>query len=410
MALGGTRLKTRFPVIPGTRPSLRNSQLLISTGIPSLDSSIGGGLPIGSIFLIDNIFKFDIHYNVRRDSKGVNETFYLFICLKKYFFSEEDKYGFYAKTVLKYFMAEGVVVSQPILIASQDVQPSHLVSGLPAVIDNSEELLHTKTTNNEDEPMKIAWRYQKMKVVDSTPTGGQIFGHYYDLTKQMQKDLLEHADIKQWEFDEEMTLDENSSHTFKNAAYTDLLCNVEKTLRDGQYFLSEPSEQKTKKILRIAIHSLGSRLWLSDTEEYSDSDLLKFLYCFRALLRNSYAVGIVTIPVNNFNSNFVIERIEHISDIAIRLESFAGSAKALNPLYKEYHGLLHIKKLCALNGLSHGNSQHRDLAFKLRRKKFLIEVLHLPPEFEDTSQREQDDTVTSGIGCMSGSHKSTLDF
>ncbi|XP_018353520.1 PREDICTED: elongator complex protein 4 [Trachymyrmex septentrionalis] len=370
MALGGTRLKTRFPVIPGTRPSLRNSQLLISTGIPSLDSSIGGGLPIGSIFLI-----------------------------------EEDKYGFYAKTVLKYFMAEGVVVSQPILIASQDVQPSHLVSGLPAVIDNSEELLHTKTTNNEDEPMKIAWRYQKMKVVDSTPTGGQIFGHYYDLTKQMQKDLLEHADIKQWEFDEEMTLDENSSHTFKNAAYTDLLCNVEKTLRDGQYFLSEPSEQKTKKILRIAIHSLGSRLWLSDTEEYSDSDLLKFLYCFRALLRNSYAVGIVTIPVNNFNSNFVIERIEHISDIAIRLESFAGSAKALNPLYKEYHGLLHIKKLCALNGLSHGNSQHRDLAFKLRRKKFLIEVLHLPPEFEDTSQREQDDTVTSGIGCMSGSHK-----
>ncbi|XP_012061779.1 PREDICTED: elongator complex protein 4 [Atta cephalotes] len=369
MALGGTRLKTKFPIIPGTKPSLRNSQLLISTGIPSLDSSIGGGLPIGSIFLI-----------------------------------EEDKYGFYAKTVLKYFMAEGIVVSQPVLIASQDVQSSHLVSGLPAVIDNSEE--HTKTTNNEDEPMKIAWRYQKMKVVDSTPMGGQIFGHYYDLTKQMQKNFLEHADIKQWEFNEEMTLNENSSHTFKNAAYTDLLCTVEKTLRDGQYFLSETPEQKTKKILRIAIHSLGSRLWLSDTEKYSDSDLLKFLYCFRALLRNSYAVGIVTIPVNNFNSNFAIERIEHISDIAIRLESFAGSAKALNPLYKEYHGLLHIKKLCALNGLSHGNSQHRDLAFKLRRKKFLIEILHLPPEFEDTSQREQDDTVTSGIGCMSGSHKS----
>lgn len=194
-------------------------------------------------------------------------------------------------------MAEGIVVSQSVLIASQDVQSSKFVSGLPAVINNSEE--HTKTTNNEEEPMKIAWRYQNMKIVDSTPTGGQTFGHYYDLTKQMQKDFLDHADIKQWEFNEEMTLDENS--TFKNAAYTDLLCTVEKTLRDGQYFLSE-TEQKTKKILRIAIHSLGSRLWLSDTEKYSDCDLLKFLYCFRALLRNSYAVGVVTVPVNNFNS------------------------------------------------------------------------------------------------------------
>lgn len=371
MILGGAKLKSRLPEIPGTRPSLRNSQLLISTGIPSLDSTIGGGLPIGSILFI-----------------------------------EEDKYGFYAKIVLKYFMAEGVVVSQPVLIASQDVQPSQFVSGLPAVIDDSEE--RTKATNDVDEPMKIAWRYQNMKMVDSTPMGGQTFGHYFDLTKLMQKDLLDHADIKQWQINEETTL--NGSSKFENAAYTDLLCTIEKTLREGQYFLSEGPEQKTK-ILRIAIHSLGSRLWLNDTEKDSNRDLLKFLYCFRALLRNSYAVGVVTIPVHNFdNTDCVIERIEHLSDIAIGLESFAGSAKEINPLFKEYHGLLHIKKLCALNGLSHGSSQHRDLAFKLRRKKFIIEVLHLPPEFEDTSQREQDETVAPGIGCASGSHKSALDF
>lgn len=32
---------TRFPFIPGTKPSIKNSQLLISTGIPSLDHLIG---------------------------------------------------------------------------------------------------------------------------------------------------------------------------------------------------------------------------------------------------------------------------------------------------------------------------------------------------------------------------------
>ncbi|XP_011166689.1 elongator complex protein 4 [Solenopsis invicta] len=370
MNLGGTKLKTKLPTIPGTKPSLRNSQLLISTGIPSLDNTIGGGLPIGSILLI-----------------------------------EEDKYGFYAKIVLKYFMSEGVVVSQPILIASQDVQPSQLVLELPTVTDDSEK--HTKTTNDNVEPMKIAWRYQNMKMVDPTPMGDQTFGHYYDLTKPMQRDVLERADIKQWQYNEEMTLNENNK--FKNAAYTDLLYTVERTLRDGQYYLSEAPDQK--KILRIAIHSLGSRLWLNDTEKDSNSDLLKFLYCFRALLRNSYAVGVVTIPINNFdNTDIVIERTEHLSDIAIGLESFAGSTKEINPLFKEYHGLLHIKKLCALNGFSHGCVQYKDLVFKLRRKKFLIEVLHLPPEFADTSQREQDESV-AGTGCASGgSHKSVLDF
>jgi len=221
----------------------------------------------------------------------------------KRLFAEEDKYGFYAKIVLKYFMAEGVVVSQPVMIASQDVEPSQFVSGLPAVVEDSKE--RTKTTNNVDEPMKIAWRYQNMKVVDATPTGGQIFGHYYDLTKPMQQDILERADIKQWQNNEE-TLDKNNK--FKNAAYTDLLCTIERTLRDGQHFLFEALNEKTK-ILRIAIHSLGSRLWLSDTEKDSNCDLLKFLYCFRALLRQSYAVGIVTIPVNNFDNTVSIKNL-----------------------------------------------------------------------------------------------------
>lgn len=369
MITGVTKVKTKFPTIPGTKPSIKNAQLLISTGIPSLDNIIGGGLPIGSILLI-----------------------------------EEDKYGLYAKVVLKYFMAEGVVTSQPILVASQDVKPSQFVSELPAVIQDSD--LHTKTVGNIDEQMKIAWRYQNMKVVDSSPTGNQTFGHYYDLTKPMQQDILEHAEIKQWH----ESNPQQQSNKFENTAYTDLLLMVQETLQNGQYFISETTDKK--KILRIAIHSLGSRLWLSDTNESSNRDLLKFLYCFRALLRNSYAVGVITVPIINFNNNTdaVIERIEHMSDVAIRLESFAGSAKETNPLFKNYHGLLHIEKLSTLNTLAPRCTEFRDLAFKLRRKKFVIEILHLPPEFEDTSQREQDETIVSSVDCTSGTHRNMLEL
>ncbi|KAL6427987.1 hypothetical protein ACFW04_008412 [Cataglyphis niger] len=351
-----TKVKSKFPMIPGTKPSIRNAQLLISTGIISLDNIV-----------------------------------------------EEDKYGLYAKTALKYCMAEGIVTSQPILIASQDVQPSQFVSELPAVINDSD--LYTKTIDNADEQMKIAWRYQNMKIIDSSPMANQIFGHYYDLSKPMQQDLLEQADIKQW-YENNL---QGQNNLFENTAYTDLLYTIQETLHNGQYFISETTEKK--KILRIIIHSLGSRLWLSDTEKSSNRDLLKFLYCFRALLRNSYAVGIITVPISNFdNTDAVIERIEHLSDIAVRLESFAGSVKETNPLFKDYHGLLHIEKLSALNTLAPRCAEFRDLVFKLRRKKFIIEVLHLPPEFEDTVQREQDEAIVSSTGCMSGSRKNILEF
>lgn len=219
---------------------------------------------------------------------------YLYIIKNIYFiFVEEDKYGLYAKVMLKYFMAEGVITSQPVLVASQDVQPSKLVSELPAVINDTE----SQTEAASAEHMKIAWRYQNMKVVDSSPTGSQVFGHFYDLTKSMQSELLQQANIQEWHQDNL----QGHNNTFENIAYAHLLYTIQETLHNGKYSVDETPEKRN--ILRIAIHSLGSRLWLCDTVDSSNRDLLKFLYCLRALLRNSYAVGLITIPVNNFDSS-----------------------------------------------------------------------------------------------------------
>lgn len=41
MASSAAKTKTKFPTIPGTKPSVKNAQLLISTGIPALDNIIG---------------------------------------------------------------------------------------------------------------------------------------------------------------------------------------------------------------------------------------------------------------------------------------------------------------------------------------------------------------------------------
>lgn len=103
-------------------------------------------------------------------------------------------------------------------------------------------------------------------------------------------------------------------------------------------------------------------------------------------------------------------RVRNIVDFAIELESFAGTEREANPLFKEYHGLFHIRKLCALNALAAHTPETHDLAFKLRRKRFVIEKLHLPPELQDSEQREQDDSpILSSMSCGS-STKHRLDF
>lgn len=365
MATEVPKSKTRIPYIPGTKPSIKNSQLLLSTGIPSLDHVIGGGLPMSSIFLI-----------------------------------EEDTYGMYARTTQKYFIAEGVVCEHPLFIASRDIEPNDLLSDLPALITDpiSKPEMHTS-----DEQMKIAWRYQNLRTVDSSPMDGCSFGHYYDLTKSMDTEIIDKANITKWH-EPEMN---EKSYAFENLAYEDLLKSIARTLKTEKCYMAD--EVDKRKVLRISIGSLGSRLWLCDSEENTSKDILKFLYCLRSLIKHSFAVATISVPVENYdNYDSFVERMEHLSDCAIRLESFAGSAKETNPLYKDYHGLLHIKKLSALNILAPHNPESRDLAFKLRRKKFLIEILHLPPELGDTTQREQDEIPMSG--CSAGGRKNVLDF
>ncbi|XP_058800743.1 elongator complex protein 4 isoform X2 [Phymastichus coffea] len=358
-----TIAKTQLPNIPGTKPTTRNAQLLISSGIPSLDHFIGGGLPIGSILLI-----------------------------------EEDTYSTYSKVMYKYFIAEGIVNNHLVFVATQETLPSEIVSELPAVEEESHTL---KESSIKDEEMKIAWRYQNMKIFDSGPKDSSVFGHYYDLTKRMSEDTLNKANVELW--DGENVQCQHS--IFENTGYMDLLLSIEKAITSGQFLVSQTPEKRN--ILRIAIQSLGSRLWLSDSEDQTQKDLLKFLYMLRALLRESFTVAMITVPTLNFDEmSDVVQRVEHLSDIVVGLESFAGSSKEANPIFKDYHGLLHVKKLPAFNTLIHQDVLYSDLAFKLRRKKFLIEVLHLPPEFGDSAQREQDEQVV----CSSGSSKHKLDF
>lgn len=359
--------RNRIPYIQGTRQSVQNAQILASSGVPSLDHVLGSGLPVGTILLI-----------------------------------EEDVFGTFSKLMLKYFLAEGIACEHPSFLASLDTIPKSLMKELPVPIKT--ESSSGTSIDSKADPMTIAWRYQNMRQVQSIPgstNSGTQLGHNFDLTQTISADELEQSSYSLWSGPTE---DDRPIGDFGNKNYGYLLSKIHQKISEGQFRVQdEPSKHS---ILRVAIHSLGSPMWVDSTTDANietgiKRDLPRFLLYLRSLLRESYALAVVTVPSHLFQDPSIHKLCEYQSDMALRFESFAGSSYETNPVFKEYHGLLHIRKLGPVNTLATHVPESLDLAFKLRRRKFVIEKLHLPPELQESAQREQDDIASgkrSGIG------------
>ncbi|KAI8050134.1 Elongator complex protein 4 [Gilbertella persicaria] len=362
------------PKLPsGSRLSAYNGQLLISTGVPSLDDILGGGQPVGTIMLI-----------------------------------KEDRATTYAQLLLKYFMAQGISSGHHCAIASRDEDPEEMLKTLMWLStsdrddDDDDDKVKNARTDAESDRMKIAWRYSHLKrfetgvkpkqpspITSVTKDQKQTdnaqepkpYCSQFDLTKRIPANILEeaHTEIMQWTHE----LDEKDDHD----DYSILLDKIRQVVLNGNFSSAIPVAPGTPRhALRVAIHSLASPSWQYKTP----NDLYKFFHALRGLLRFSFGTAIVTIPAYLYDEvPNVMKRIEHMVDAVIEIESFAGDPVHNEAAYTQnYHGFFHVHKLPVLNSLlppstklsvlSAGGSN--DLGFKLRRKRFAIETFHLPPE------------------------------
>ncbi|XP_031227122.1 elongator complex protein 4 isoform X1 [Mastomys coucha] len=389
-ASGGPGGGPRLLSIAGTRPSVRNGQLLVSTGLPALDQLLGGGLAVGTLLLI-----------------------------------EEDKYNIYSPLLFKYFMAEGIINGHTLLVASAKESPANILQELPAPLldDNGKKELedvHSAKTPELDVNMKIAWRYQlQPKMEQVGPVSSSRFGHYYDVSKRIPRELLESSKWHGFFLPEHIPSGFKGESCFLSCGYMKLLQFIQNSIYTEGFDGANP-QKKQKNILRIGIQNLGSPLWGDDIccKENCDNNhrLTKFLYVLRGLLRSSLSACIITMPAHLIQNKAITTRVRNLSDTVVGLESFIGSERETNPLIKDYHGLIHVRKIPRLNNLTCDESDVKDLAFKLKRKLFTIERLHLPPDLSDTVGRssKQDlaaSTTRLGTGCNSVARsKKHLDF
>lgn len=166
------------------------------------------------------------------------------------------------------------------------------------------------------------------------------------------------------------------------------------------------SQNNKENVLRIVINSIGSALWYS--ENFSN-DFLKFLIQLKSIVRcYENIVCFITIPQHLIEAidELLICRLYKLADVCINLQSFDGLDKQTNAVFKQYNGLLHIKKIHSLSAFQSHKPETYDLAFKLKSHRFLVEKFHLPPELGENIQS------TPSMSCSSsgGKGNKNLDF
>lgn len=136
---------------PGTQASLGSSSTtLVSTGIPSLDDILGGGLPLSCTLLI----------------------------------TAPDPHSSYSELIQKYYVSQGLYQRHNVLLVHPDAN-SFVKECMWVQETNGAQVRQTKDAEDEeadkaDMKIKIAWRYEEMKQFQTTVDAKSVL-YYWSL-------------------------------------------------------------------------------------------------------------------------------------------------------------------------------------------------------------------------------------
>ncbi|KZO96013.1 hypothetical protein CALVIDRAFT_598707 [Calocera viscosa TUFC12733] len=367
-------------VLPGVRPSaLPPFHPLLSIGVPSFDDVLGGGLPLATSLLV----------------------------------MSPDLHSAWAHLIQKYFIAQGIRSGQDVCLIGEADEIDEILNGcmwVPPEDDNISGRPDSLTDDERDEAasgaVKIAWRYEGMKQFSTTVSHNassstcmlafrlamdsmlellRAAGEYcsnFDLTRRIPLSVISEA--KKSGQISTVPIDLNEAQAMISSALLAITeaCDTHSTR----------APKSTDRVLRIAV-VIPSLLDVSSLPR-----LLPLVHNLRYQLRRSSATALITLPPNlcaSSSQSSIGSAMIQLSDAVITLASDSLSPST------SHHGIVQLLKLPSLNSLvppsdklstlrglgqaAKGDGHHRgggenNLAFRCKRRHFVIETLNLDVE------------------------------
>ncbi|WVF66015.1 hypothetical protein IAT40_000753 [Kwoniella sp. CBS 6097] len=367
---------TTIPPPQGTHPSPSLSSLhLLPTGLPSLDDLLGGGLPLGSILCV-----------LAPDSQSA-----------------------WGRLIERYWIAQALISGQSSVFVGGDEGDElgkEIVGGCMWVEkgrsgtgdgdeSQSEGELDAAAEGEVSEAKKIAWRYEKMEKFKTTVGGN---GSNLSLLSTIPPSVLSsvHSTSQQTYIPLATSSSlENNVGSSSSSSSSSSSARFDNALR-GIY--EKVSKADQKRAMRTTIHELGSYDW---GDEVSEHHIHRFIHSLRSIIRNKSTSAIITIPPHLISGSGAlkerfIQRLAWGVDACVELKGFADDP-TLPPLFPTTHGLLTLHsyptshtllpstlKHSTLLGVSQesgsGGAGENNLGFRLKRKRFVVETVHLGVE------------------------------
>ena len=366
------------------KPSIHNALGYISSGHKQLDELLGGGLQLGSIFLL-----------------GV------------------DTFSNHGDVLLSYGIAESLSMGQDTLVLAADrCQADSIISLLPynrtigsklndgVKIENHSQ--GEKSTIKNEEKLNVAWQYGKYikqeeeretkrrEKTESSKNGktsmSKQFCCSYDLGRRLQNGIFAVNSNKFNIFHPDMN---SNDSIFARSAIT-LQSALNSYLKTIQSFLNNlRTKPCAGRIILYEFHQIVSSYGENCPVTQQIDCAAQFLLQLRVLVRSLPVSVVLTVlpsawpkrnpdkkSVNTEINDTIDSKLLSLSDYAVALDSFSGHETSVPQEFASFHGFVTIEKVTHLGCLMPNKPSSKGFRFGLKRdrRKLHIEPLHLPPE------------------------------